>query len=326
MALAPEWRAREAMAEGSLRVVPTPFLTKTYRLVDDPKLDDIISWNDDGTTFVVWRPTEFASDLLPKYFKHNNLSSFIRQLNIYGFRKVVPDRWEFANDCFRRGEKRLLCDIQRKKTSTAVTLPHSAAATSAVAKSPMNLEEEHVLSAGAVVDAAADPREENEWLRKENDRLSREVAQMKRLCGNITTLLWTHVSRRRERSRVAAVSPLLEHMPTGPAAEAEGAVMVEKATSSEAASVTNLMLFGMSIRVKRAREDDDDDSSPKAKQKEKLVVITIAREQLVIVAVVSEELIVVVVVAGEKHGVGHAIAGGCQNSTSAAWCATGTLK
>ena len=65
------------------RSVPTPFLTKTYQLVDDPVVDDVISWNDDGSAFIVWRPAEFARDLLPKYFKHNNFSSFVRQLNTY---------------------------------------------------------------------------------------------------------------------------------------------------------------------------------------------------------------------------------------------------
>ncbi|XP_062193998.1 uncharacterized protein LOC133897321 isoform X3 [Phragmites australis] len=65
------------------RSLPTPFLTKTYQLVDDPAVDDVISWNEDGSTFVVWRPAEFARDLLPKYFKHNNFSSFVRQLNTY---------------------------------------------------------------------------------------------------------------------------------------------------------------------------------------------------------------------------------------------------
>ncbi|XP_020596708.1 heat stress transcription factor B-4c-like [Phalaenopsis equestris] len=107
--------------------MPAPFLTKTYQLVDDPSTNHIVSWGDDRvSTFVVWRPPEFARDLLPNYFKHNNFSSFVRQLNTYGFRKVVPERWEFANEFFRKGEKHLLCEIHRRKTSAAAV----AAATS----------------------------------------------------------------------------------------------------------------------------------------------------------------------------------------------------
>ncbi|KAL2343255.1 hypothetical protein Fmac_004540 [Flemingia macrophylla] len=101
-------------AQGSSSSLP-PFLAKTYEMVDDPSSDSIVSWSATSKSFIVWNPPEFARDLLPRFFKHNNFSSFIRQLNTYGFRKIDPEQWEFANDDFVRGQPQLMKNIHRRK-------------------------------------------------------------------------------------------------------------------------------------------------------------------------------------------------------------------
>ncbi|KAI3720664.1 hypothetical protein L2E82_31655 [Cichorium intybus] len=225
--------------DAAARALPTPFLTKTYQLVEDKTIDDVISWNEDGSTFIVWNPTEFAKDLLPKYFKHNNFSSFVRQLNTYGFRKVVPDRWEFSNDCFRRGEKRLLCDIQRRKIAATppaqAQAPAPAPAVAAIpvatvaavpspplrTVSPCDSGEEQVLSSnssrGATTNLSRETTAsggtnaelvgENERLRKENVQLNKELSRMKNLCSNIYVMMSNYATNKPSEGSSSQQSP-----------------------------------------------------------------------------------------------------------------------
>ncbi|OWK54094.1 Heat shock factor protein 4 [Lonchura striata] len=101
------------------------FLTKLWTLVEDPETNHLICWSSNGTSFHVFDQGRFAKEVLPKYFKHNNMASFVRQLNMYGFRKVVnieqgglvkPERddTEFQHLCFLQGHEHLLEHIKRK--------------------------------------------------------------------------------------------------------------------------------------------------------------------------------------------------------------------
>lgn len=264
------------------RSLPTPFLNKTYQLVDDHSVDEIISWNEDGSGFIVWNPTEFARDLLPKYFKHNNFSSFVRQLNTYGFRKIVPDRWEFSNECFRRGEKHLLCEIQRRK----VTPPGVAAATAVVATavtvavaptvaaaaqplpmpagSPSNSGEEQVISSTSTTNpmTSRDPFsssecsteliEENERLRKENMQLTRELGQMKIMCDNIYNLMSNYAGNRPESESTRPLDLLMGRGSEGEIAN----VMADCSSRPMMEGESSTRIFGYSMGAKRMRECD----------------------------------------------------------------------
>jgi heat shock transcription factor 1 len=77
---------------------------------------DIIFWNKDGKSFRVKDIKTLENEVLPKYFKHNNFTSFVRQLNMYNFSKSrnSDKSKEFRHKYFIRHHPELLNQITRK--------------------------------------------------------------------------------------------------------------------------------------------------------------------------------------------------------------------
>jgi osomolarity two-component system, response regulator SKN7 len=56
------------------------FLLKLYQILETNEYSSIIEWGENGKYFVVKNLNEFTDKVCPKFFKHNNFSSFVRQV------------------------------------------------------------------------------------------------------------------------------------------------------------------------------------------------------------------------------------------------------
>lgn len=122
--------AAAATSSQQPKVVQTAFIHKLYNMLEDTSIRNLISWSNNNESFVMSPSAEF-SKVLAQYFKHTNISSFVRQLNMYGFHKVSdvfhtgsPESalWEFkhGNGNFRRGDLAGLREIKRRASRHAL--------------------------------------------------------------------------------------------------------------------------------------------------------------------------------------------------------------
>ena len=92
------------------------FLQKTYEIFNTSQWSHLCGWDSEGKTIIIYDVDEFCEQVLPSFFKHKNIQSFVRQLNMYDFHKTCenPSDQCFTHPHFRRGQPELLEYIKRK--------------------------------------------------------------------------------------------------------------------------------------------------------------------------------------------------------------------
>jgi len=84
--------------------VADPFPTILHKLLSEADrmgFSHIISWQPHGRCFMIHNPREFVHEVVSRYFKLSKLSSFQRQLSLYGFRRLSrgsPDKGSYYHE------------------------------------------------------------------------------------------------------------------------------------------------------------------------------------------------------------------------------------
>jgi len=94
------------------------FPQKLYRLLDEVEhagRGNIVSFTESGAAFRVHNPDIFSSEIAPHYFRLRRYHSFQRQLNLYGFERILngPEAGAYAHPLFRKGQPDLTAQICR---------------------------------------------------------------------------------------------------------------------------------------------------------------------------------------------------------------------
>ena len=97
-----------------------PFPVKLHRLledVDELNLSHIVSWQSHGRAFMVREPKAFVDIVMPMRFRQTKLTSFQRQLNLYGFSRITQgvDAGSYYHELFLRSKPFLTKSMVRIK-------------------------------------------------------------------------------------------------------------------------------------------------------------------------------------------------------------------
>ncbi|KAG7368754.1 HSF-type DNA-binding protein [Nitzschia inconspicua] len=85
--------------------------------VEAEGLSHIVSWQPHGRCFCIHKPKEFVEIILPTYLRQGKLTSFQRQLNLYGYQRLTrgKDAGAYYHELFLRGKSNLTKRMRRTK-------------------------------------------------------------------------------------------------------------------------------------------------------------------------------------------------------------------
>jgi len=97
--------------------VVQPFPSKLMEVLDRGDMEDSIRWMPHGRAFAVLQPPVFVKEVLPRFFKQSKVTSFTRQLNLWGFKRITKgtDAGAYYHELFLRGRPRLCMMMRRQK-------------------------------------------------------------------------------------------------------------------------------------------------------------------------------------------------------------------
>jgi hypothetical protein len=100
------------------------FPAKMHAILSRADLADVVTWLPHGRSWKVLKPREFEIRVIPAFFEHSKFSSFIRQANGWGFRRITrgKDRNTYYHELFMRGLPHLCKRMKRPGVSQKQTV------------------------------------------------------------------------------------------------------------------------------------------------------------------------------------------------------------
>ena len=95
--------------------VQSRFPEQLRMILDKVQYRSAISWQDDGKSFIIHDQATFENEIMPSYFKTSRWKSFQKQLNIYGFKRVLEKRRKYYHQNFIRSNPSLTSLMKRER-------------------------------------------------------------------------------------------------------------------------------------------------------------------------------------------------------------------